>query len=128
MKKGLDYRKLIEDTARANGVDPAQALEEFRDLVRRIDDQRELGELCQECKQELSAHYEHHLKGVPLPEGVEPIPMARLSKKYGVWASRQKRANQSVAILTIRANKLLPAECQLRTPSRPRRQGGGEDA
>jgi hypothetical protein len=125
--KGQDYRKLIEDTARANGTDPAEALEEFIALVRQIDNHREHGAVCQEQKQELSAHYDYHLKGIPLPEGVEPIPMPQLSRKYGFWKNAQKRANQSVAILTVRANKLLGGDF-LKTTNRSRPKGGGEDA
>lgn len=124
---GADYRRLIAEQAEATGTDPAEALREFVDLVRQIDDQRELGQLCQERKQELSKHYDYHLKGIPLPEGVEPIPQPRLSKKYGVWKNRQKKANQSVAILTIRANKLLGGDF-LKTPNRSHPKGGGDDA
>lgn len=125
--KGNDYRRLIEEQALAAGTEPAKALAEFRDLVRQIEDQRELGQLCQERKQELSKHYEHHLKGIPLPEGVEPIPMARLSKKYGVWKNRQRKSNQSTAILTCRANKLLGGN-YLKTTNRGRPNGGGGNA
>ncbi len=125
--KGSEYRKLIEEQALATGADPAVALEEFRELVRQIDDQRELGQLCQERKQELSKHYDHHLKGIPLPEGVEPIAMARLSKKYGVWKNRQRKSNQSCAILTRQANGLLGGN-YLKTPNRSRPNGGGDGA
>jgi len=137
MKGTTDYRKLIEDQARENGTDPAEALREFIDLVQKIEDQRELGQLCQERKQELSKHYDYHLKSIPLPEGVEPIPMPRLSKKYGVWKFRQRKANQSSAILTRQANKFLPEGNYLKTPNRshPKTdpstlgavEGGGDD-
>jgi hypothetical protein len=125
--RGTDYRTLVQEQAAKSGKDPAEALREFIDLVRQIDDQRELGQLCQERKQELSKHYDYHLKHIPLPDGVEPIPMPRLSKKYGVWKNRQKKANQSVAVLTRMANAILGGT-YLKTPNRSRPQGGGEDA
>lgn len=125
--KGHDYRELIRSTALANGTDPDEALAEFVELVRQIDNHREHGAVCQEQKLELSKHYDYHLKGIPLPDGVEPIPMTHLSKKYGFWKHSQKKANQSVAILTIQANKLLGGS-YLRTPNGSRPKGGGDDA
>lgn len=125
--KGTDYRQLIEDEATKSGTDPAEALKEFRELVRKIDAQREMGAVCQEEKLKLSAHYDFHYKHIALPEGVEPIPLDRLSERYGVWKHRQRKANQSVVILTSQVNKLLPKDTQLKTPNRSHPKGGGDD-
>lgn len=125
--KGTDYRRLIDEQAAKSGTDPAEALGEFRKLVCQIDNQRELGAVCQEQKRALSAHYDYHLKHIPLPEGVELIPQDRLSEKYGFWKNLQRRANQSTAILTRKANGLLGGT-YLKTTNRSRPSGGGEDA
>lgn len=124
--KGLDYRKLITEEALRTQSDPEEAFADFQSVVCERATNIEEGTRLQQELRELGAQYEHHLKGAPLPEGVEPLPMKVLKSRYHFARNAQRKANENVVILTRKANRLLGSD-YLKTPNRSAK-GGGDDA
>lgn len=124
--EGMDYRKLITEEALRTKSDPEEAFADFQSVVCERATNIEEGTRLQQELRELGAQYDHHLKGAPLPEGVEPLPMKVLKSRYGFARNAQHKANANVVILTRRANKLLGSNL-ITTPNRSAK-GGGDDA
>lgn len=151
--RGIDYRELIAEAAQAKGMDnpapaierfetellteqavidgrdPEQAIARFREVLLTLEEKRIVGAECQRRKLELSRHYDLHLKSIPLPEGITPLPRRELKRRWGIEKTEQEEANRSVSILTNEACRLLGAPLLI-DPTRRRRapKGGGDDA
>lgn len=121
----LEYRRLVAEEALRAGVDPEEAFAEFESVIYERSNHIEAGTKLQAELDELSRHYDFHLKSTPLPEGVAPLSMKRLKSKWGFLSNQRRRENEGVVVLTNKANRML-GDSYLRTPSHPKR--GASDA